>query len=606
MMGRNAVISRSVRQVGIAILAGSVMVGLSAAACGPHGPGPTGSTSCQAPADEEALIAAYRSDAVLDPATFGLTRNAGAIPPALTPTSTVGPSPSTSSSSPTIDVHRYCDRASVNRFAPNLVTSVSAEASVDQRDWFPLPVLYNRVEPILRGLGWAYAGYGDSETGGYAEVEFCKPIDSIPSVLQLHLYGPRRDMTTWPLPDSPTNLAISLSAIGDARKSCPDPQSAGGTLTPITHLPTPAPGAAGYRLGPHDAGSPPRRFWLTTDALFGAPAASVPDALYVATAKIGYDSFVYDLNPLTGAPRWRAQVPGEVPSALAVAGGQVYLVTTLGRLLSLDAHSGAQRWSVPVPQLVRRASASWANPESNPLAVAGLVCVGEMDTRMHCFDGNTGAVRWQSPVGIVTSDTWAHPLLAAAGNIVAVGSDHSVQAVDAATGAQRWRYKPGATTVPFSLAAIGSSVYVSTISDLSHELYQLDGTTGAVRWQTGQVVGLPAYLSPTVPGGLFFAGDHVGQAVDEKTGRILWESVDSPGAYVFPTPPVPSNSQVAIGADPDIVGLDLATGRPVWQVTTGQFQIGQPLITDDLICVSVTTDPTGNNNTGMLLVLGRR
>jgi hypothetical protein len=176
-------------------------------------------------------------------------------------------------------------------------------------------------------------------------------------------------VTTWLLRDAPTDLAISPSTIGDAVKGCPDPPSAGGTLTPITHLPTPASCASGYRLSPHGAGSLPRRFWLTTDAIFAFTAASVPEALYVATGRLGYDNFGYDLNPVTGAQRWRVQVPAQ----LAVGGGQVYVVTTLGRLLSLDAHSGAQRWSVPVPQLMRRPSLTWANPESSRLAGMLLV-----------------------------------------------------------------------------------------------------------------------------------------------------------------------------------------------------------------------------------------
>jgi hypothetical protein len=75
----------------------------------------------------------------------------------------------------------------------------------------------------------------------------------------------------------------------------------------------------------------------------------------------------------------------------------------------------------------------------------------------------------------------------------------------------------------------------------------------------------------------------------------------------LPPPPTLSGSQLAISLERDLIGVDTVTGRVLWRMTTGQFQVGDPLITDDLVCLSVTTDPKGNSDlSGMLPVLGRR
>jgi outer membrane protein assembly factor BamB len=587
------VILRSARQVGIALVTVSALVGLSAAACGGIRAGQGPAAPCQVPAYEQALVAAYSADPVLDPATFGVT-SSGA------PNTASSASPGVASSAPSLSsafrVRRYCDNVGVDHPQTAGYLSVSTSMSADQRDWFPLPVLYQRVEPVLRGLGWAYAGYRDSDVGDRAGVDFCRMIDSVPSVVSLDVNGPRLDTLVGPLPAAATTISIILHSIDGAQR-CPDPPSAGGTLTPVTHLPTPKPGTSGqYQMS--EFGPAPLRFWLTTDASFGATPASVPGALYVATGKIGYDNFVYDLDPVTGTQLWRVQVRGAVQSRLAVAAGRVYALTTLGSLLSLDARTGAQLWSLAVPQLVRRVG--YEDPGTNPLVVAGLVCLGATDGRVHCFDAATGAARWQSPVGVVTSYGRDHELVTAAGRIVAVGDDTTINALDAATGQLRWRFRP-VENQSRTIAAFGSSVYAFTAMDL----YQLDAMTGRVQWSTYQALGLPIYASPDVPGGLFVDAGSDGRAVDQRTGKVLWASgMDSARTQ----PSAPGGSQVAAGGDAYIVGMDAATGHILWQVKTGQFQAGAPLITDDLICVSVATQPVNMGNldlSGMLVVLGR-
>ena len=128
---------------------------------------------------------------------------------------------------------------------------------------------------------------------------------------------------------------------------------------------------------------------LAGGALFYAPWYRLGTASGVTDGATQFPSGVYAFDAATGAVKWSAQTTPQ--SAIAAAGGDLYLVEKGGALVARSQPTGAIVWSTPLPD-----AATSVGGES-PVVAGGKVVVG---TSQHvlAFDAATGKQAWSTAV----------------------------------------------------------------------------------------------------------------------------------------------------------------------------------------------------------------
>ena len=318
------------------------------------------------------------------------------------------------------------------------------------------------------------------------------------------------------------------------------------------------------------------------------------------------------------AIRWRVAATSYIEFPPVMARQRLFLGTDRGRIMAIDAGTGAVRWAretgrcVAASAAVRRELVYFAlmdpppcghDPgsgealavradtgrvvwsfraavmEGSPLLVGRTVYIGSWDGRLYALDATTGHVRWSFKTGDRIKGGAAY-----SDGTVFVGSyDGHVYAVAARDGKLRWVASVGGR-VYATPAVGGGSVVIGTLGGAVHAL---DVSTGHTRWthQTGSYV----YSSPAIWRGTAYIGsyDHHLYALDIATGAVRW-SFDA-GAAVSGTPTV-VNGIVYVArclgciAHAPVLhmprrtfGLDARTGRLVWTFADGEYT---PVVAD--------------------------
>jgi outer membrane protein assembly factor BamB len=168
--------------------------------------------------------------------------------------------------------------------------------------------------------------------------------------------------------------------------------------------------------------------------------------------------------------------------------GRFYFQTHSGRVVAVDAASGAVRWDTNL--------AGNALTTGFGLTLAGETLIATLkylrasatgrDTGIvAALDAATGAVRWRVVIDpdSVTESGVVHPAVVWGNNVIVVTFSHEVFSFDLTTGAVRWRFDAayGEPRVGNGgLAGCDGRVIVPT-GDLG--LVALDAATGAVLWK---------------------------------------------------------------------------------------------------------------------------
>ncbi len=158
---------------------------------------------------------------------------------------------------------------------------------------------------------------------------------------------------------------------------------------------------------------------------------------------------------------------------------------------------------------------------SSPTVASGLVYVGLNDGKVLALNASSGAVMWSYQNG---GAVYSSP--AVADNVVYFGSwDKSVYVVNALTGALLWSHPTG-SYVQSSPAVANGVIYVGSYDHLtssnSGSLYALDDSTGKMLWS--YPVGTEVLTSPIVANKVVYAGgnDNNFFAFNASNGAKLW------------------------------------------------------------------------------------
>ncbi|HFD38674.1 MAG TPA: hypothetical protein ENJ31_02310 [Anaerolineae bacterium] len=287
----------------------------------------------------------------------------------------------------------------------------------------------------------------------------------------------------------------------------------------------------------------------------------------------------YPGSPLTLLWQWGAL--GNSPAALAVAGGQVFVLSDGGSFCILDAATGAEQTCRPL----------W--PDEKPLSstdgqvvlVGDTVVVGAMESYteagmvvesvrgvLAAFD-LTGQPRWAWPV---VPGLPGYQLLAV-GDAVAVSPRlrDSLSVLGAAGGQERWRTSDYAPPQ----ASDGATLYTDVVS-----AYRLD--SGERLWVQDQD---DIVLHLAYAGGRLYASafDSIA-ALDAANGRELWRT----DWDAYPAEIAVAHGRVyaapGVGAfDQAVVALDAGSGQVQWlALPKEQWQISSLVAAADAVVVA--------------------
>jgi outer membrane protein assembly factor BamB len=221
---------------------------------------------------------------------------------------------------------------------------------------------------------------------------------------------------------------------------------------------------------------------------FGAGAVESAPVLVGRVLYFGaWDRRVYALNVRRKRHRliWSHQVDDKVVGAPAYSNGAVYVGTNGGRVYSLGARTGRERWHAESFSRFGRREYFYATP-----AVAyGRVFLGNTDGTVYAYGATTGHLLWARQAG-----TYVYTAPAVWRNIVYVGSwDGYFSAIDARTGDFRWRFHApggimGAPTVLdglvyFSTYGRFTQRHLRRVASGPRGTFALNARTGDLIWQ---------------------------------------------------------------------------------------------------------------------------
>ncbi|HZD12812.1 MAG TPA: PQQ-binding-like beta-propeller repeat protein, partial [Candidatus Binatus sp.] len=215
----------------------------------------------------------------------------------------------------------------------------------------------------------------------------------------------------------------------------------------------------------------PAGHFVALDAGTGAflwPSAATPSASVVSSPSIhnGHvffgedDGTVVSLNETDGKAVWSVVPSGTVfvRTSPAVANG-ILLFGTANSFLALDETTGVTHWAF---------NTGGANATSAAIS-SGIVYFGTGDGRVLALNATTGAAKWPSP-GTTSAGVSSSPALSLGSGVLYVGSnDHYLYALNATDGTRLWRYSTGAPVVSSPAVADGRVFFGS----LDNSIYAL-------------------------------------------------------------------------------------------------------------------------------------
>jgi serine/threonine-protein kinase len=216
--------------------------------------------------------------------------------------------------------------------------------------------------------------------------------------------------------------------------------------------------------------------------------------------------------------------------------------------------------------------ATRGNVVASPASAGGTIVVGSEDETVYGFDAASGAVRWHA-----STDAPVQGSAAIAGTTAYVGSlDGNIYAFDTTNGRQIWKH-------PLPLEVVSTPAVSDGLVVVGADgLYALDASTGEQRWHApaGDVLSSPTVVNGTV---VFGSSDGKVYGVVLATGAPVWQVTT--GGPVRSSPAVVGGRAYIGSDDSSLYAIDLATRRVAWKQPLGAPVKSSPVVTDGLVAV---------------------
>ena len=244
--------------------------------------------------------------------------------------------------------------------------------------------------------------------------------------------------------------------------------------------------------------------------------------VYIGVTDSGFGGELYAFNQLTGNLSWKYNPGSWLSSSPAVYADKIYLGTSAGDVIALNAKSGQPSWAHHIRLDNSTSSSGGDYPLSCSLSASdGLVYVGLSAQKIQALNASNGALVWSgSVVGGVSFST---PVVAngvvyvstTLGGTFGLLQSGGVTALDAKTGAFLWNHVVG--SIRYSSPAVANdTVFVGSDEGGSifkpssgHMIYALNISTGATVWT--YTTGSEVYSSPAIANGIVYVGSNDGK-----------------------------------------------------------------------------------------------
>ena len=305
--------------------------------------------------------------------------------------------------------------------------------------------------------------------------------------------------------------------------------------------------------------------------MFSSPAV-VDGRLYLGSG----DGRVIALDADTGALIWEHPVTGPVDSSPAVAGDNVFIGLRDGRVLSLHKDTGARQWEFPTGGIFA----------TSPVVLEGILYIGSGDGKLYTLDAQTGQVRWEYQTnGHIASDPAIND------DIVAVLSQDSyLHIVDKHTGRKRLDYHTkfarGSPALSGDWVYTADQIGLVTAIDWHEREVPFEKNVRWFRtqlWAWGALRELPplkglawaAFVpgsmvaSPIIAEDRLYVATAEGQvyALDRETGDVLW-TFDADG-YFLPAMTLVGEALFIGDRFGTMYAISADAGEELWRFETG-------------------------------------
>jgi outer membrane protein assembly factor BamB len=316
--------------------------------------------------------------------------------------------------------------------------------------------------------------------------------------------------------------------------------------------------------------------------------AIADSVVYIGTSR----GRVIVIDAQSGVIRWSADVGAAVASTPAVIGGHVFLTTRTNDVIALDRTDGSLKWHAHTGlDLAAHAGADdWDYFSSSPIVAGGVLLAGSGDGRLHAFDADTGRPRWT-----FTSDGRIRSSPRVSGDSVVFATVRgSVYAVSLENGRQRWRFETEGYRIDSAAAGFDRTSVVAApavlrdgvfVGSRDGHFYALSLEDGRERWRAtyepSWVVAAAAVADDTVY--VATSDAHSVDAYDATSGRVLWHF----DAHVrVLSSPVVAGDEVQVGLESGaMLSLDRRSGVERWRYMTDGPILSSPAAAGDLVVV---------------------
>ena len=202
-----------------------------------------------------------------------------------------------------------------------------------------------------------------------------------------------------------------------------------------------------YYCFDEDTGAPLWTFEVSGYAQ-GTPAYAEGKVYFTSWGYVG--DHTYCVDPETGTQIWHQDgLNLDTCGSPCVADGKVFVTTygfyADGEIAALDASDGHIIWG---PVTIQRTDSTPAYADGKVYVCGG--CMSYSDLQTYCFDANTGALIWETPVELGLG-MWTCSVAVADGKVL-VGKNlglfeyGGIFALDAASGSEIWHYHHGGSS----------------------------------------------------------------------------------------------------------------------------------------------------------------
>jgi outer membrane protein assembly factor BamB len=323
------------------------------------------------------------------------------------------------------------------------------------------------------------------------------------------------------------------------------------------------------------SGTSPTPVWtkqLTDEWVEATPAIGNVDGVSGNEVLVsGWEGHVYCLNGANGNIKWTSPWLNNCCDSAPVYGdvdndGTVEVVVqsySADGICVLNGVTGAVERTLATSDLD-----SYSPAIGNVDGGADIEIIGMTNYRVLCFNGATGALKWQSPMTDSFLDDQSDPTIADLDNdgvveIVAVTTSGKVYCFNGNNGNIKWQCPTGYSIDSLSPAVgdVDADSIQEVIALNDHKLNCINGATGVIKWQTSNI-GNFAFATPVICN------------IDGDTNKEI----------------------IICDFDSEIVECYSGTGTLEWQISTGGWAAQPPAVGDvdnDGLVEIITCDEDG-------------